>query len=203
MRFNFFVIALIFICSNISQAEDLNRRYSIKTGKIEYKISGAENGTETLYFDNWGAIESRVTKVDVNLPDSPKTSEFKKTLLKDGKSVVVDMINNKGTVADNAAALALSGDNAPQAQMSIPTESTIKVAGEECKVWKSRQLNVETCIWNNIPLQTTSGAGETAVTKIATSINTKDTLPSEAFKLPDNAELTLINVDELFNLSNG
>ena len=196
-------LVLIALLALPAISEEAGKRYDVKTGIIEYKISGVQSGTETLYFDDWGRTESKVTKINTNFPNTPKTSEYSMSLIKDGKSYAIDMLTNKGTESNNLEVFALSGDSAPRAQMSTATTTKINVAGKECQIWKSLRLDVETCLWSNVPLQTTSGRGKTAVSKTATSIKLVDSLPEDTFKLPENVQLTQIKLDDLFNIPTG
>ena len=200
------IITLALISLSVSPAiseEETAKRYNVKTGIIEYSITGAKVGTETLYFDDWGRTEARIRKVSTNFPNTPKSSENILALQKDGRSYSVDLATNTGTVTNNMEVLALSGDTLPRAQMNTPTPTKIKIAGKECQVWKSTMLGVEDCLWNSLSLQTISGENKTAVTKTAKSVKLVDSLPKNAFELPDKVKLTQINLDDLFNIPTG
>lgn len=44
------------------------KRYGLKKACIEYTISGKmQSGTETLYFDNWGAQEAKFNKTKIKI----------------------------------------------------------------------------------------------------------------------------------------
>ncbi|HEX9251123.1 MAG TPA: hypothetical protein VF870_02725, partial [Ignavibacteriaceae bacterium] len=41
---------------------EFQKRYGIKSGVIEYIITGSQEGTKTLYFDNWGMRQAEYTR---------------------------------------------------------------------------------------------------------------------------------------------
>ena len=41
---------------------DFQKRYGIKSGVIEYIITGSQEGTKTLYFDSWGMRQAEYTR---------------------------------------------------------------------------------------------------------------------------------------------
>ncbi|MEZ4752795.1 MAG: hypothetical protein R3A13_00555 [Bdellovibrionota bacterium] len=192
--------ALFFLTPALFAEDNSAHRYDVKSGIIEYTVSGARVGIETLYFDDWGKTEARVSKTSTNLTDTPNSPDDSLSLIKDGKSYVIDLRSNKGTVTDNSKTLAMSGDTSTRTQMSLPTSNKITIAGEECIIWKSALLNSESCLWKNLPLKTTSGSDSMLVTKSATKITITDQLPADAFKLPENLDITTLNLSELFEI---
>ena len=41
---------------------ELQKRYGVKSGVIEYVLSGSQEGTKTLYFDSWGMRQAEYTR---------------------------------------------------------------------------------------------------------------------------------------------
>lgn len=48
---------VILLCAVSSYSIDM-KKYQIKSGIVEYKITGKQQGKQTLYFDNWGLLSS-------------------------------------------------------------------------------------------------------------------------------------------------
>ena len=48
--------------SGKNNSVDFQKRYGIKSGVIEYLITGSQEGTKTLYFDNWGMRQAEYTR---------------------------------------------------------------------------------------------------------------------------------------------
>ena len=49
-----FIIALSLIFVFQAQAQQAQKRYTVESGKIEYKLTGNTTGTKTVYFDDYG-----------------------------------------------------------------------------------------------------------------------------------------------------
>ena len=49
-----FIIALSLIFAFQAQAQQAQKRYTVESGKIEYKLTGNTTGTKTVYFDDYG-----------------------------------------------------------------------------------------------------------------------------------------------------
>ncbi|MBK7227824.1 MAG: hypothetical protein IPH97_02885 [Ignavibacteriales bacterium] len=43
-------------------SSELQKRYGVKSGVIEYVLSGSQEGTKTLYFDSWGMRQAEYTR---------------------------------------------------------------------------------------------------------------------------------------------
>ena len=48
--------------SNSKTTSEFQKRYGIKSGVIEYIITGSQEGTKTLYFDSWGMRQAEYTR---------------------------------------------------------------------------------------------------------------------------------------------
>jgi hypothetical protein len=49
-----FLISLALILFLSMQAQDQAKKFAVKSGKIEYKLTGSTKGTKTVYFDDYG-----------------------------------------------------------------------------------------------------------------------------------------------------
>lgn len=42
-------------------------RYKIRSGIVEYKLSGVQTGSETIYFDRWGMREAKYSQAETKM----------------------------------------------------------------------------------------------------------------------------------------
>jgi hypothetical protein len=79
-------------------AQQAAKTYAVKSGKIEYKLSGSTNGTKTIYFDNYGnkyfEHEKSVTETKIfGITDRSKTDKI--TIINNNHFWTIDHIDKK------------------------------------------------------------------------------------------------------------
>ncbi len=63
-----FVLILLLAFTVDKAAAGSPKRYpKVKSGIIKYKVSGMNEGTEVVYFDNWGGQEAKYTKTTMSM----------------------------------------------------------------------------------------------------------------------------------------
>ncbi len=170
------------------------KRYNQKSGTIEYQITGSMmSGTETLYFDDFGAREAKFTNTEVKMGSfSQKTNNA--TYLEGSTIYTVDLNTNTGTKIENSIMKNLEGKDVQDAgkQMlkdmggkQIGTETFL---GKNCEVWEIKSLGSKTWIWNGVPLKTEVNMMGQQVTYTATKIS--DTADPKKLQRPINIKYT-------------
>ena len=171
------------------------RRYGIKSGIIEYKISGLQNGTEVIYFDNWGIKEAKYTKTELNI--AGVSSKEDKVVLMDGEwSYDYDAIQKKGTKLKNP--LYEMFKNMKEKDLKSLGEKMMKgmggektgeetILGKPCEVWEVKELQMKVWVWENISLKTETNLME-RITVEATKIQENVAIPADKFSAPDDIE---------------
>ena len=85
------------------EAQQSAKRYAVKSGKIEYKLTGNTTGTRTIYFSDYGnkyyehEQSETVTKM-FGITDRTETDKI--TIIKDGHFWTIDNIENKNYEGD-------------------------------------------------------------------------------------------------------
>ena len=77
------------------------KRYKVKSGIIQYKMTGMQNGTEILYFDNWGLREAKYTQTEISVMGMTQ-KENKVTVLDGNKIYTYDPVQRTGTIMENS-----------------------------------------------------------------------------------------------------
>lgn len=174
-------------------ADQAAKKYTVKQGMIQYQISGLENGTETLWWEDYGKKEARERVTEVKMMGmTTKTS--RKTIMDESFIYVVD--NKEKTVVKTSLESA-----SPFAGKQMSKEfgeefilanggkktGTEKVLGKKCEIWELPKLGSRIWVWEGIPLKTTVNLG-VEVTTEAVELDT-DKPDEEVFVYPKSYKL--------------
>lgn len=162
------------------------RRYSIKSGCVVYK--GPMGVKQILYFDNYGAVESFTTEVEMGEFSSKETQ-----IRKDGYQYAFKQGESTGTKTkwltndvdyDNP-------DPEVMKQYKVKELGCENLAGRECKKYSAEfgGAPVTTWVWKNIMIKTEARMGNNDMIIEATSIQEGAIAPA-IFTLPDNVTFT-------------
>lgn len=201
----------------VQQKEDKQsdqvQRYKQKQGTIEYKISGQQTGTETLYFSDYGNKEAKYTNTTLRLSGiSVDTNQM--TLLDGADIITVNFDTNTGTRIKNPiyddlqeAAKQSNSDLTDIGKEMLKNSGgvyvgTDTVAGQECEVWEVKDLNTTTCVWDGIALRTESDIA--GVKLLYEAISVSSDVDESKFELPDGVNIVDgPNLDDLKGFGEG
>ena len=182
------------------------KKYEVKSGKIEYALSGGGNimgiaqtksvGKKRVIFDNYG-VENLEEQVEVKKTTTVGKTETDKThTLKysnnaviysvDFKQKRVKRMKNRGA---QMAAMFGGGDNLKESgeammrKMGGKKLGTDKVLGYTCDVWEL--MGSKQCIYKGIPLSVETDVMGLKSTEVATKAEFDLALTKNDFKLPD------------------
>lgn len=176
------------------------KRYGIEKACIEYEIKGMQNGTEILYFDNWGAREAKFTHIEIKVgPISQKTNTV--TYLEGTMTYTVDLDKNTGTKAENPMLQALEGEDVAEVgeqmlkNMGGKKIGKEKFLGKTCDVWEIKNLRSKSWVWKGITLK-----NETNMMGMKVSIKaTKITYSFDKKKLDRPTHIKYKDMGEMMN----
>ena len=208
------------ISTKVEQQETQLKRYKVKSGIIEYEITitgdvmGSKitgNGTERLYFTNYGALElveetaSQTTAVNVFGNKSTNTTEthtMKKLDNSDSYSVDFKL---KKIYKIKDPAMELTKTYEPNADAGKVGEDMLKAIGGkkigneiykdfDCDIWEA--MGIKQWIYKGVTLKSVGTLLGIKTTKEATNIAFNIDIDESHFKLPD---YKIINQDQLFD----
>ncbi len=207
----YFVLMGIFVKAQDTQL----KRYELKSGIVEYttsisgKIMGTTttgNGTEKLYFKNWGAIELleeesiKTSQTKFFGKETTKTSNVHNlSKLDNGTSYSVDFKNKKIIKREDVAMSAVksyrNGDAHQTGKEMLEAMGgekigEEKVLGYNCEIWTA--MGTKIWIYKGIPLKTESDIVGMKTIKVATKAKFNIAVSSSYFQLP-NYPITTIN----------
>ena len=175
--------------------DDAIRRYPIKSGIIEYKVSGLQTGTETIYFDDWGMKEAKYTKTEMKIAGTSQ-EEDRVTYIDGAWNYTYDAIQKSGTKLKNPLfevakhmkekGLKALGEKMMK-DMGGEKVGQEEILGKDCEVWEVKNMKTKIWIWNNIPFKTESNLMQT-ITVEATSFEENASIPTDKLSPPKDVE---------------
>jgi hypothetical protein len=171
------------------------KRYPIESAIIEYKVSGSQIGTETLYFDKYGMREAKYTDtVMMGMKRQSLTLILGQWMYnidlgtKIGAKVETPMLKK---LAEESKVKELYKSN-EELMLAIGAErtGTEKIAGKACDVWEIKSANTKTWLWNWISLKTEVRMGGMEILMEAVSIKPEVEIPVSRFAVPEGAKIS-------------
>jgi hypothetical protein len=210
IKLNLLVLSSIFIiflagCDNSSNGENVEfRRYQVESGTIVYQLTGLEQGTETLYFKDWGNTEVHYKQSKLTILGTTAPNTHSMYLVKGDDVYNIDLNKNKGTKIihppKDMSVLEEKSDPEQKGEQKLnilggKKIGTKDIAGETCDNYEMKDLDSTTCIWNNLILETTNNTEGFKQKNTAVRIDIDSDIPEQKFAIP--AEITLVDMKHL------
>ncbi len=176
------------------------KRYTVKSAIVEYEISGAQTGSETLYFKNFGEKEARYSQMNIKMFGF--NSETKNlTIIDRDWLYTINLKEKQGTKMNIAKAqeMAMKGMQNPMLQnfgkkaiqkMGGIKEGTEKILGKTCQIYSFPQMNMKVWIYNGILLKSTMNYSGMEMNYIAKSLQENVAIPQDKLAIPEDITLT-------------
>jgi len=184
--------------SETVDADNIPKKYLVRSGMIEYQLSGVQTGTRTLYWDDWGFRQAIYEDSKTEVLGLSQSSKSKSINVGD-KSYSIDLTTNTGIEMPNPADKILEGISDEDAKEM--TERMMKslggrkigkdtVAGKTCDVWTVAIGETETCVWQNIPLRNSVSVAGMSNVETATTVSADIKVDPAHFEIPDGVTMT-------------
>jgi len=194
--------------SDISKKDgssDLQKRYGIKSAVIEYIITGSQEGTKTLYFDNWGMRQAEYTRSVLTVGGFSKPINIVNII--DGDyQYMINIDQNSGTKTRNPILRSMDelkgqkGFNEFGEQMLLSMGANKigkeEFLGKDCDIYDMRNTGTRLWIWKWITLKSETNSRGLEINVTATRIN-EGAVPKDKFKIPDNVTLNEVDLDNI------
>lgn len=158
--------------------------FGMQSGKVEYQVTGAETGTETLAWDSWGTRMAITTKATMGTTAMDKT-----TLVTMDKVVSLDNTAKTGTAMANPMKdIMTAGGSTDEltgkmmGQMGATKQGTDTVLDKTCDTYVT--ATSKTCVWQGIALKTETTVNGATTTKVATKIEENAAVDPTSFDIP-------------------
>lgn len=138
------------------------KRYGVKQGVVEYKLTGMMSGEETLYFDLWGLRERREKTTEITA--GSRTIRTTTVGIIDGEiTYTLDPDKKSGTKLTNTLLTEItkhSGEKdltelgeAMMKRMGGKKKGSGKIAGVDCEIWEVKSLQAKSWVWRGVTLK--------------------------------------------------
>ena len=184
-----------------SKAVDTNnipKKYLVRSGMIEYQLSGVQTGTRTLYWDDWGFRQAIYEDSKTEVMGLSQSSKSKSINVAE-KSYSIDLTTNTGIEMPNPADKILESISDEDAEeitdrmmrsLDGKKIGTDTVAGKMCDVWTVAIGETETCVWQNIPLRNTVSVAGMSNVETAVTVSADIEVDAAHFEIPDGVTMT-------------
>jgi hypothetical protein len=187
---------------------EFQKRYGIKSGVIEYIITGSQEGTKTLYFDSWGMRQAEYTRSVLSVGGFTKSLNLVNII--DGEfQYMINMDQNSGTKTRNPILKSIEqlkdqkGFNEFGEQMLLSMGankiSSENFLGKDCEVYEMKSTGTKIWVWEWLTLKSETKSGGININLTATRINEGGSVSPEKFKIPEKVVLNEVDIDNIEN----
>ncbi len=211
IRVIIFATLLLLINSLSAQTKEF-RRYSMKSGVVKYEISGMQNGTAELFFDDFGMREATYENAVIEMYGIKQESKSI-NYLQGYWQYNIDQISNSATKTKNTILESIVENSEDGDLVVIGQEMFIsmggKLIGEEdvigkpCEIWELKSMGTKVWVWENVPLKTETNMMGISILRIATSVEKNADVQASKLEIPSDIEFQEIDLEEIQEMMNG
>ena len=191
-----------------NSSTELQKRYGVKSGVIEYIISGSQEGTKTLYFDSWGMRQAEYTRSILTVGGFTKPINMVSII--DGEfQYNINMDQNSGTRTRNPILRTMEQLKGQKSFNEIGEQMLLNMGankigsedflGKNCDVYEMKSTGTKLWIWEWLTLKSITQSRGIEINLTATRINEGGSVPSEKFKIPEKVVLNEVDLDNIEN----
>lgn len=177
-------------------AEESRRYPELKSAIIKYKVSGMNNGTETVYIDDWGRREAIYKKFTTKMMGIDLERNFMILITENGKWVYnIDLNSRIAIKMNNAGFKALQGNSGGNMDVAIGAVKigTEEILGKVCDVWEKSHPFSKTWMWKGIALKKDQDVAAMGVVTEATEIQENVSIPEDKLIIPSDVKVKVLN----------
>lgn len=197
--FTFALSSSFLIASGTASSQSLAgvKRYLVKSGIVEYTLSGTRKGTETIYFDNWGMREAKHTKAEMSMMGITQTQNTL-GIIDGAYTYNIDLDTKTGTkmetpmlkeLAANTKDLTEAGEKMMKNMGGVKIGTEV-ILGKSCDVWEIKNMKSKTWVWKGVPLKTHVNMPSMEMTIMATKIDEGASIAADKFAIPPDVKIT-------------
>ncbi|MGB9702255.1 MAG: hypothetical protein ACPL1A_05945 [Candidatus Kapaibacteriota bacterium] len=194
---NIYLFIFLLVCFSNAYSIDM-KKYQVKSGIVEYSISGIQTGKQTLYFDNWGLLSAEYTQATTTFMGMTVPTNTL-SLTTQEWTYNIDLDKKEGTKIANKEIeelmKSLQGKDLEEIGRKMLEKLNAKKIGNEtflgknCEVWEIQKLSSKVWLYKYIPLKTISNIMGT-ITIEATKFEENVSIPADKLKVPSGIKIT-------------
>lgn len=173
------------------------KRYNVESGIVELAVEGSQQGTEKIYFDSWGWREATYESTTLKVMGMEHKNE--RVMYIDGEWMIsYDPKTNYATRTTNPMLTDLMEKGETQNLTEVGQQmienagakmtGTETIAGKECQKWELSSLGTTTWVWKGLTLKIVTNIMGMTITKMATSVQTGVSVPTDKLIPPAEAK---------------
>jgi len=199
LLFLWLALAMACCCARPAHGDEM-RKYLIKSGVVEYKLSGTQTGSMILSFDRWGLREARETKSETRVGNIA-IKNHNLVLLDGDWTYTIDLEKKTGTkmptpqLPQIRERMEREGKDLAEVGREMLVQMGGKKVGEEkflgkpCEVWEVKAAGTRMWVWQGVPLKTTAGLLGQTVNTVAVRVEENPTLSDDRFTPPSGVTI--------------
>jgi major membrane immunogen (membrane-anchored lipoprotein) len=183
-----------------------DRKYGIKSAIIEYDVSGSQEGSRRLYFDNWGARQAEYSNTTITVGQFSKTANLLN--ITDGDwQYTINMDSKSGTKSKSSLKELKEELMGQQYFNELGEQAIIKMGGmklgteeylgKECTVYEFRNIGMRAWYWKWILLKSETRSGPVNIIVTARKIEEDVRVPEDRFRVPEDITLNTVDLDDI------
>ncbi len=174
-----------------------SRRYpELKSAIIKYKVSGMNNGTETVYIDDWGKREAIYKKFTSKMMGIELERNSMTLITENGKWVYnIDLNSRTAIKMDSKGFKALQGNSGSNMDVAIGAvkDGTEEILGKTCDVWRKNHPYSMTWTWKGISLKKDQNVATMGVVAEAVEIQENVSIPEDKVTIPSDVKVKVLD----------
>jgi len=180
--------------------------FGIKSGIIEYEITGSQTGNKKLYFDDWGRKQAEFSNSTIKVGKFSKHSNLLKITIGDWQ-YIINLEKKSGTKRENPILgrmyeLSNQINYNDFGEQLVLIEGGVKigsedVAGKNCTIYNFQNKKSKSWIWNWITLKSESLSGGVHITVTAKNILVNVSVPDSVFNPPPDVMVFEVDLQDL------
>lgn len=174
------------------------KRYGIEKGAFIFRIDGAVNGTEHLFFDHWGWREAKYTRTTTELQDlHEETNEVQ--YLEGERRYQYFPKTNKAHYFDSRQIMAMAERYQTKDMVVVTTEmlknmgavpdGKAKVGEIECDAWVIEKYRTRLYMWQGLTMGEESYVNNVPIGRRCIQVELEKDIPLDKLLLPKGAVL--------------
>ena len=190
------------------KSTNFQKRYGVKSGIIEYELSGVQEGNKTLYFDDWGMRQAEYTRSVLSVNGFTKAINLVSII--DGEyQYTINLDLKSGTKTRNPIIKEMEAlkhekgfnEFGEQMILKMGAEKTGQETylGKDCDIYEIPKSHTKFWVWQWLILKSETQSKAFNIVTEAKKIETDIKIPSEKFKIPEKVILNEVDLDNIEN----
>lgn len=183
-----------------------DRKYGIKSAIVEYDVTGSQEGSRKLYFDNWGERQAEYSNTTITVGQFSKTANL--INISDGDwQYTINLDSRSGTKSQSQLKELKEQLEGQQYFNELGEQVILKMGGRKigeeefmgktCAVYDFSNIGMKAWYWNWILLKSETRSGPVNINVTARKIEEDVRIPEDRFRVPEDITLNTVDLDDI------